>query len=293
MFILVLEAVILGILTGGIYAVMASGLTLIFGVLDVINIAQGILVILGAYLTYTIEQNLHIDPFLGLIIVIPIMFVLGYGFEAIFLRRIKINRVMISILITYAMSLLIEGLINLFYPTVPVQIQAPYLDQSFLLFPGFYLSYAYLFVFILSIVILTALYFIIYRTKFGFSVLAAIQNSTAAKLIGIDIEQVTAITFGIGVALAGAGGLGYGMTMPFNTTNSYDLIARLLVIIVLGGMGSLRGALIGAILMVVIGDVTQVVWSAQWSSTVFYVLLVVLLLFRPQGLFGKTEGRRQ
>ena len=237
-FILVLEAVILGILTGGIYAVMASGLTLIFGVLDVINIAQGILVILGAYLTYTVEQELHIDPFLGLIIVIPIMFVLGYGFEAIFLRRIKTNRVMISILITYAMSLLIEGLINCFYPTVPVQIQAPYLDQSFLLFPKFYLSYAYLFVFILSIVILTALYFIIYRTKFGFSVLAAIQNSTAAKLIGIDIEQVTAITFGIGVALAGAGGLGYGMTLPFNTTNSYDLIARLLVIIVLGCMVS-------------------------------------------------------
>jgi branched-chain amino acid transport system permease protein len=292
-FILVLEAIILGILTGGIYAVMASGLTLIFGVLDVINIAQGILVILGAYLTYTVEQSLHIDPFLGLLIVIPVMFVLGYGFEAIFLRRIKTNRVMISILITYAMSLLIEGLINIFYPTVPVQIQAPYLDQSFLLFPGFYLSYAYLFVFILSIVVLTALYFIIYRTKFGFSVLASIQNSTAAKLIGIDIEQVTAITFGIGVALAAAGGLGYGMTQPFNTTNSYDLIARLLVIIVLGGMGSLQGALIGAILMVVIGDVTQVIWSAQWASTVFYVLLVILLLFRPQGLFGKAQGRKQ
>lgn len=293
MIILTLEAIILGILTGGVYAVMASGLTLIFGVLDIINIAQGILVILGAYLTYTVEQRLHIDPFLGLLIVIPIMFVLGYLFEVAFFRRLKTNRVMLSILVTYALSLLIEGLLNLFYTTTPVQIQASYLDKSFLLFPGFYLSYAYLFVFVLSSVVLTALYFIVYRTKFGLSVRASMQNLAAARLIGIDVEQVRAVTFGIGVALAAAGGLGYGITAPFNTTNSYDLIARLLVIIVLGGMGSLQGAFIGAILLVVIGDVTQVVWSAQWSSTVFYVLLIILLLFRPQGLFGKTEGRKQ
>lgn len=289
---IILETLVLGILTGGVYAVMASGLTLIFGVLDVINIAQGIFVILGGYLTYTVEVSLHIDPFLGLVITIPVMFVLGYLIEWLLLRRLKNNRTMLAILVMYALAMIVEGVINIIYTTTPVQIQTPYLNKSFLLFNGFYLSYSYLFVFLLSVAILVSLYYIVYRTKFGFSLQASMQNRTAATLIGINVELVTAITFGIGVGLAAAGGLGYGLTSPFNTVSSYDLITRLLVIIVLGGMGSLPGALVASILMVVTGDITEL-WAPQWSSTVFYVLLIALLLLRPQGLFGSKEGRKQ
>ena len=119
------------------------------------------------------------------------------------------------------------------------------------------------------------------------------QNRTAAQLIGIDVERVSAITFGIGVALAAAGGMAYGATSAFNPSSLYDLISRLLVIIILGGMGSLRGALIASLGMLVIEDVTAVAWSPVWATTVFFVLLIAIMIIRPQGLFGQLAGRRQ
>jgi branched-chain amino acid transport system permease protein len=289
---LIIEAVILGILTGSVYALMSSGLTLIFGVMDIINIAQGILVIVGAYLSYTLEKYAHIDIILGLLITIPTMFLLGMGIEWAFLRRIKKDRVMISILVTFAVALILEGALNFIFTANYIQLQAPYIDAAFPIF-GFYLPYIYLFAFALSLVLLTALYVLVYRTKFGFGLRASMQDRTAAALIGIDVERVQTITFGIGVALAAAGGMAYGATNPFNAASSYDLISRLLVIIVLGGMGSLRGALLGSFVLVVIGDITDVVWSPVWSSTTFFLFLVLLLIFRPQGLFGQVEGRQQ
>jgi branched-chain amino acid transport system permease protein len=289
---LIAEGVILGILTGGIYALMASGLTLIFGVLDIINIAQGILVILGAYLAYWLEQRFHLDLFVGLLITIPTMFVFGVLIHWAFISRIKWDRVTLSILVTFAIALVIEGALGYIFTTNLVILHAWYIDASFQVF-GFYINYIYLFAFLLSVVLLGALFGLVYRTDFGLRLRASMQNRTAASLIGIDVPRVQAITFGIGVALAAAGGVAYGATNAFNPASSYDLIYRLLVIIVLGGMGSLRGALIASLVMVVIGDVTALVWSPLWSSTVFFVLLVGLLVFRPQGLFGHLEGRKQ
>ncbi|GCF11318.1 branched-chain amino acid ABC transporter permease [Dictyobacter arantiisoli] len=289
---LLTEAIILGLLTGSVYALMASGLTLIFGVMDIINVAQGIFVVLGAYLSYILEQHLHIDLFLGLFITMPFMFFLGIGIEWAFIRRIRQNRVMLSLLVTYAISLVIEGLLNFFFTASTVRLNASYVDASFPVF-GFYISYMYLFTAVMSIALLAALYFVIYRTRFGYSMRAAMQNRTAAMLIGINVERVSGITFGLGVALTAAGGMAFGATNAFNAASSYDLISRLLVIIVLGGMGSLRGSMVASLFMLVIGAVTDVLWSPVWSSTVFFVLLVILLIFRPQGLFGKVEGRKQ
>jgi len=289
---LIAEGIILGIRTGGIYALMASGLTLVFGVLDIINIAQGILVILGAYLSYWLEKQFHLDLFVGLLITIPTMFVFGVLIHWAFISRIKWDRVTLSILVTFAIALVIEGALGYFFTTNLVILHAWYIDASFQVF-GFYINYIYLFAFLLSVVLLAALFMLVYRTDFGLRLRASMQNRTAASLIGIDVPRVQGITFGIGVALAAAGGVAYGATNAFNPASSYDLIYRLLVIIVLGGMGSLRGALIASLVMVVIGDVTALVWSPLWSSTVFFVLLVVLLVFRPQGLFGRLEGRKQ
>ncbi|MBV9230707.1 MAG: branched-chain amino acid ABC transporter permease [Chloroflexi bacterium] len=288
----IIKAIILGLLTGGVYALMASGLTLIFGVMEVVNIAQGILVMLGAYLSYVVGRFLHLDMFVGLLITMPVMFVIGVGIDWIFVRRIKKERTALSILVMYSVALLIEGLLNRIFSANYVQLSAPYIDASFPVL-GFYLPYVYVFLFILSVVLLTLLYVLVYRTKFGYSLRAAMQNRTAAALIGIDVERISMITFGIGVALAGAGGMAYGATNVFNAASSYDLISRLLVIIVLGGMGSLSGALLASLALVTIGDITAVIWSPTWSSTVFFVLLVFLLLFRPQGLFGQAEGRKQ
>ena len=289
---LIVEAIITGLLTGGVYALMASGLTLVFGVMDIINIGQGALVILGAYLSYVLEQNLHIDLFVGLLITMPFMFVLGVLIELLFIRPIRRDRTMFSILVTFGVALIIEGVLNLIFSADYVQLHAWYITASFPV-AGFYLSYIYVFGFLLAVVLLGVLYLLLYRTKFGHSLRATMQNRTAAELVGIDVERVSAITFGIGVALAAAGGMAFGATNAFNANSAYDLISRLLAIIIFGGMGSLQGALIASLGMLVIEDVTSVVWSPVWASTVFFILLVIILLIRPQGLLGQVGGRKQ
>ncbi|TMD56667.1 MAG: branched-chain amino acid ABC transporter permease [Chloroflexi bacterium] len=299
---LIVEAIILGILTGGVYALMASGLTLVFGVMNIINVGQGALVILGAYLSYFLEQQLHIDLFLGLLLTMPFMFGLGLLIEFFFIRPIKRDRTMFSILVTFGVALIIEGILNIIFSANPVQLSAWYITGSFPVggfnifdfhVGSFYLGYIYVFGFLLAVVLLGGLYLLVYRTKFGFALRASMQNRTAAELIGIDVERVSTITFGIGIALAAAGGMAYGATNLFNAGSAYDLISRLLAIIIFGGMGSLSGALIASLGMLVIEDVTTVVWSPSWATTVFFILLVVILLLRPQGLLGKVEVRKQ
>jgi branched-chain amino acid transport system permease protein len=289
---LIIDAVITGLLTGAVYALMASGLTLIFGVMDIINVGQGALVILGAYLSYVLQQTFHIDLFFGLLITMPLMFLFGVLLELAFIRPLKRDRTTLSILVTFAIALIIEGFLGMAFTNNIVQLHAWYIDASIKI-GNYYLAYIYVFGFILSLVLLGGLYVLLYRTKFGFSLRASMQNRTAAELIGIDVERVSAITFGIGVALAAAGGMAYGASFAFNPASLYDLISRLLVIIILGGMGSLRGALIASLGMLVIEDVTTVVWSPVWATTVFFVLLILIMIFRPQGLFGKLEGRKQ
>lgn len=289
---LIYGAVVTGILTGGVYALMASGLTLVFGVMDIINVGQGALVILGAYLTYALEQHLHLDPFLSLILTIPAMFVLGVLIEVTIVRRIKRDRTMLSILVTFAVALIIEGVLTIVFTADLVKISAWYVDTSFHV-GSVYIAYVYLFGFILSVVLLAALYLFLYRTKFGQGIRATVQNRTAAELIGINVGLVETVTFGIGVSLAAAGGMVYGAINTFNPVSAYDLISRLLVIIILGGMGSLSGALLAALFMLVVENVTAVVWSPVWATLVFYVVLAAVLLVRPQGIFGRAAVRRQ
>jgi branched-chain amino acid transport system permease protein len=293
---LIAEATVLGLLTGAVYALMASGLTLIFGVMEIINIAQGAFVVLGAYLSYVLSLHLHLDLFLGLLITMPAMFVLGVVVEWVFIRPLKRDRTMLSVLVTYGIAIIIEGGLGLIFSTDLRKLDAWYVTASVPVL-GFYLPVISIFVFALSVALLGALYLLLYRTKFGASLRATVQNRTAAQLIGIDVERVSAVTFGIGVALTAAGGMAFGATTSasgsFNPGSHYDLISRLLVIVVLGGMGSLGGALIAAFGMLVIYDVTAVVWSPVWSSTVFFLLLVVVLLVRPQGLLGQVATRRQ
>ena len=288
----IVEAIILGILTGGVYALMASGLTLVFGVMDIINVGQGALVILGAYLSFALEQSLHIDLFLGLLITMPVLFLFGLLIEWLFIRPLKHDRTMLSILVTFGIALIIEGVLNIVFSANYVQLHAWYITASFRI-GGFYLGYIYVFGFLLACVLLSGLYLLLYRTQFGQSLRASMQNRTAAELIGINVERVSAFTFGIGIALAAAGGMAFGATTTFNAGSAYDLISRLLAIIIFGGMGSLSGALIASVGMLVVEDVTAVIWSPSWATTVFFVLLVIILVLRPQGLLGQMEGRKQ
>jgi branched-chain amino acid transport system permease protein len=282
---LILEAAVLGILTGGVYALMASGLTLIFGVMRIINVGHGALVILGAYLSFAVWRRTGLDPFLCLVITMPVMFLLGVVLQTVFIRPLKTDREALSVLVTYALALGIEGLLGYFFTTNYVELHTWYDTASFPV-GDFRITYIYLFGFVLCLTILGALFLMLYRTTFGGAVRATMLNRTAAQLIGIDVDRVAAIAFGIGMATAAAGGVVFGMTNAFNPGSHYDLISRLLTIIVLGGLGSLRGAVIAALVMLVTEDVTSAVTSPVWASFVFFVVLVLVLLVRPQGLYG-------
>jgi branched-chain amino acid transport system permease protein len=287
----VVHALIDGVLTGSVYALMATGLTLIFGVMDIINVAQGIFVILGAYLSYALEVHFGIDLFLGLLITIPIMFVVGIVIERIFLSRLKgPEKTAMSILVTYAISLVIEGTLNEIFTVNNVQLNASYVNESFPLF-GVYFPYIYIYGFLLAVVLLGSLYYMLYRTRFGASIRASLADQAAAALVGIDVKKVSTICFGIGIAVTAAGGMIFGATNAFNASTSYDLISRLLTIIVLGGMGSLAGALVAGIMMVTLEDLVGVLWSPVWSTMSFFIVLVIVLSLRPQGLFGKQSAR--
>jgi len=287
------KAVIDGILTGGVYALMAAGLTLIFGVMDIINIAQGALIVLGAYMSYVLSVHLGIDLFVGLIITIPAFFVLGVFIEWAFMRRLRDQeRTAMSILVTYAVAIIIEGILSVIFGVDFVQLQAPYINSSFHLL-GFYLPYIYVFGFLLAVVLLGVLYYILYRTHFGRGVRGSLQNRSAAELIGVNVNRVRALSVGIGVSVTAAGGMVFGATNSFNPSSGYDLISRLLSIVILGGLGSIGGALVAAVFMVTLEDVVAVVWSPVWATLVYYASLIVVLSFMPNGLFGRAAVRAQ
>src|SRR5437016_1757965 len=287
------RAIVDGILYGGVYALMAVGLTLIFGVLDIINIAQGILVVLAAYLSYVLSVHLHLELFLGLLITIPVMFLVGVAIQVLFMRRLRgRERTSMSLLASYAVMIIIEGILYLAFGPDYVQLNASYVTSSVHVL-GFYLPYIYLYGFGLAVALVAALYLMLYRTTFGRSLRATMQDQTAARLVGIDINRVAALAFGIGVAVTAVGGMVFGATNAFNPNSGYDLISRLLAIVILGGMGSIGGAMAAAIFMLVLSDVVAVAWSPTWAPLVFFAALVVVLSVRPQGLFGRTAVRAQ
>src|SRR5262244_3180326 len=287
-----LQAITDGVLQGGVYGLMAVGLTLIFGVLDLINIAQGILVVLGAYLSYVLWTHLHIDVFAGLLITIPAMFILGVGIQYLFIRPLRgRERTSMSLLACYAVAIIIEGILYKVFGPNYVTLNASYVTSSVHVL-GFYLPYIYLYGFVMAVALVVALYGLLYRTKFGRSVRATMQNQTAARLIGINVNRVAALTFGIGVAVTAAGGMMFGATNAFNPNSGYDLISRLLAIIILGGLGSIGGALAAAVFMITLESVVDI-WSPNWAIVVFYAALILVLTVKPTGLFGKREARAQ
>jgi branched-chain amino acid transport system permease protein len=195
------EAIIDGVLTGGVYALMAAGLSLIFGVMDIINIAQGAMVVLGAYLSYVLAVHLGIDLFVGLLITVPAMFLLGMFLEWGFMRRLREgDRTSMSILVTYAFAIIIEGVLTLIFGTDYDELSAPYVNRSVHVL-NFYLPDIYIFGFALAAALMAALYVIFFRTKFGRGLRAALQNRAAADLVGVNVNRTRMLAVGIGVGV--------------------------------------------------------------------------------------------
>ena len=286
------SAIVDGILIGGVYALMAVGLTLIFGVLDIINIAQGVLVILGAYLSYSLFNKAHIDPYVGLLITIPAMFIIGVVIHWAFISRLRGGeRTSMTLLVTYAVGLIIEGILYKIYGASNVQLSPSYVNSSVHVF-GFYIGWVYIWGFVIAVALVGAVYALLYRTRFGRSVRAVMQDGYAARLVGINVNKGAAITFGVGVAVTAAGGMVFGETNAFNANSGYDLISRLLSIVILGGMGSVGGALGAAVFMLTLESVVTI-WQPTWAVAVYYAALVIVLLWRPTGLFGQKAVRAQ
>jgi branched-chain amino acid transport system permease protein len=281
-----IQAIILGALTGGVYAVMASGPTLIFGIMKVINLAQGAFVILASYLTFSLFQMTGIDPFVLILITTPVMFVLGAATQWFLLRPLRQDDMAeLSLLVTFAVALGLEGLLAIIYKTTYRTIQPGYENHSWTI-RGYQVNEVRFYAFFLSLAMLAALYLLLQKTKFGRAVRATVQNPMSAQLLGVNSKMVASFGFGLGVATAAAAGSVFGLISPFNPGSHYDLISRLLTIVVLGGLGSIGGSVIAALIMGVGSALVSALASPIWSDFTFFIVLLLVLLLRPRGLFG-------
>ena len=254
---LFVQAVILGVLAGGVYALMASGLTLAFGIMRVINVAQGVMIILGAYLSYTLFTHFGVDPFLSVLFVVPVVFVLGLVIELVFIRPLRASeREELSLLVTWAVALGTEGVLGLVYSTTYRSTIPSYANGAWRI-GGFAVLQVQIYAFALSIVILAGLGLMLAKTRFGRAVRGTVQNPASAALLGVDERKVAAIGFGLSVATAAAAGAVYGVVTPFNPGSHYDLISTYI--------------------------------SPTSAKLTFFILLIVILVVRPQGLFGAVE----
>lgn len=283
------QGVILGVLTGGVYALMASGQTLIFGVMRVLNLAQAAMVILAAYLAYQLFTSFHLDPLLAIPITTAVMFGIGVAVELAFLRPLRHgDRTELSLLVTFAVALLLEGIMSITWSTDYRSINTGYANASWTVF-GYQITLVRLWACLLSVAALVLLYLLLHRTRFGRAVRATVQNPESARLLGVEASRVSALGFGLGAATAGAAGSIYGMLYAFYSGSHYDLISVLLSIVVLGGLGSIGGAIIGALIVSTSSAIVASTVSPAWAPMTFFVILIVVLLVRPRGMFGTVS----
>jgi branched-chain amino acid transport system permease protein len=279
------QTVILGLLVGGVYALLASGLTLIFGVMNVINVAHGVFLILAAFVTWTLWDATGLDPLAAIVFTTPLMFCLGWLLYKTTVGPIRKAPPSASVLLTFALALVIEGVLGLVWGNTSHAVRAPYFDESFGV-GDIFLPKAQVYACIVAAGALAALYAFLTRTWTGRAIRASAVNPQGAELVGVNVASVSALTFAVGVGVAGAGGSLVSVLYPFLPGSHYIWIARLLGIIVLGGMGSLPGAIIGALLIGVGETLTTTYIGPEWATAVPFVVIFVVLLLRPQGLLG-------
>jgi len=279
------QTVVLSLLVGGVYALVASGLTLIFGVMRVINIAHGAFLILGAFIAYTLWNQFGLDPLVGVVVTAPVVFALGWLIYRLLVRPIRHAPMSSTVLLTFGLALVVEGVMGEIWGNDSTAIRPSYVDQSFHL-GNVFLPKAQVYGGLLAIVVLGALWVILTKSWLGRAIRAAAANPASAELVGIKVTSVAAVVFGLGLAAAGAGGAITGVLYSFLPGSHYLWIARLLAIVVLGGLGSLEGAVLSALVFGFAETVTAVYVSPAWATAVPYAIVFFVLLIRPQGLLG-------
>jgi branched-chain amino acid transport system permease protein len=289
---LLLQSLILGLLLGGLYALLAAGLTLYFGVMRVVMIAHSAFLILAAYLAWFFTTQTGLDPLLSLIITVPLFFAAGYGMQRALLSRLRpATLTMMSVLLTFAIALVIEGGLGYLFSGTQRRIQLGYSSASLELW-GARIAVVKLVAFGLAVVSLLALYLLLKKTRFGQALRATIQHREAAQLLGIDTDRIAGFGFGLGLATAAVGGTALALDATIYPSLHWHWIGPLMAIIVIGGLGSIPGAAIAAILLGVTQSLLQIPMGTTWAQTVFYLALFATLMFRPQGFFGGRLAQR-
>lgn len=284
-----LQVLVLGLLLGGVYALMASGLTLLFGVMRVVNLAHAAFTILAAYIAFYAFTLLDVDPVVSIAITMPSLFVLGVALYLVLFPRIEGSPrfVEMTVLMTFALALIVEGLLTFVFTGIFRSTRPSYATESFF-WGDLFIPKGQLIALAVSLVLLVALWAFLVFTKFGNAVRATMQHRAAAQIVGVNVRRISAISFGVGMALAGASGSLLSYLFPFFPSRHWQWVAILLSLIVLGGLGSLKGAVVGAVALAVASAFVTNSFGPTWSPVTFYLALFLVLLVRPQGLFGKV-----
>ena len=283
-----LQVLILGTLLGGVYALMASGLTLLFGVMRVVNLSDAAFVVLAAFLSYYLFDGLGIDPLLSMFIALPIFFLLGAALYRLLFPRIEGSPKFpeMTVLLTFGLAFIVEGLMSYFFTGIYRTVNPPYARDAIIL-GDLFIPTGQFYALLASALLLVGLWLFLKFTRIGYGVRATMQNREAAQIVGVDVRRVSTIAFGLGMAVAGAAGALVSFVFPFFPSRHWQWIAILLSLIVLGGLGSLKGAVIGAVGLAVISSFVSDRIGPVWAPITFFGVLFIVLLIRPQGLFGK------
>lgn len=282
------QLLLLGLTLGGVYALMASGLALVFGVMRIVNIAHAALMLIAAYIAYWAFRLYEVDPILSLLVSMPALFLLGMIiYQLLFSHIAESSRLgELSVLLSFALALIVEGVLGFFFTNI-YRSTTPSYATAAIRFEPFYLPAGQFYATLLSVGLLALLWAFLQFTRTGYAIRATMQNRTAAKVVGVNVKRTSMLAFGLGMALAGASGSLMSFLFTFYPSKHWEWIAILLSLIVLGGLGSLMGALVGAFALAVAAAYVSFYFGPTWSPITFFLALFVILLFRPQGLFGK------
>ena len=291
------QAVVTGLLIGGVYGLVAMGLTLIFGVLDIINFAHGALLTVGMYLAFVLYDRFGVDPYLAIFIVAPLLFIIGAAVQRFIIHPARNAPAHNQLLLTLGLALFIENLLLVIFTATPRSIRLAYgrgetsfgpLTVDFpLRIAGTTITLPKLAAFIFAIILTGLLFLLLQRTDLGRAIRATAQDKQGARLVGIDIDRINLVTFGLGTACVGAAA---AIVLPFLSVdplvgNTFNITA--FVIVVLGGMGSVPGALLGGLVVGLTQEMGVVFAPSSTKLLGVFVVFILVLMFRPQGLLGR------
>lgn len=278
--------IIIGILLGGLYVVVAQGLSLVFGVMKVINVAHGTLVILGSYLAFATLSTFGIDPILGLLIGIPVFFLLGILIEKYLLNRAVKMSADAALIIAFGIALVVQNAIQIIWTPMSRSLITSYSFESVQI-GDIYIPVVYILDFAAALVVMVVIHQFLKRTYLGQAITASSQDRQTAELMGINPNRVYQIAFGIAMALAAVGGVFFGITFSFNPTTGNALLIIAFGVIILGGLGSMVGTFIGGVIFGLSQTLGGHFFGPTGQLIVPFLMVLVVLTIRPQGLFGR------